>query len=44
MDKCNKGRVNGANLGGSYRLPPHLEFNTPQARSYLAGEEFFIVS
>ena len=43
VDDCHLIRRSGANLGASYRLPGHLEFNTPKARSYLAGEEFFEV-
>jgi hypothetical protein len=37
-ESCNLQRTSGANLGGSYRMPSYLDFNTPRARSHLAGE------
>ena len=37
-------RTSGANMGGSYRLPPYLDAGSPKAKTYLAGEELFLVS
>ena len=43
-DSCNKGLNSGSNLGGTYTLPPGVEQNSHQAKTYFTGSLKFKVA